>query len=115
MRNTAALTAVLCVPAVAAAFVYATPWVVGLAVAVAAAIGWCMWLERHADCPDRCLDARPKVRGVLVPQVEWHARHDSVPLEEERALDQESPLIMKQVVPPASRDELRQHHRDVVV
>jgi hypothetical protein len=49
MRNTAALTAVLCVPAVAAASVYATPWVIGLAVAVAAAIGWCMWLERHAD------------------------------------------------------------------
>jgi hypothetical protein len=49
VRNTAALTAVLCLSIAAVAFVVATPWVVGLAVAVAAATGWCVWLERHVD------------------------------------------------------------------
>jgi hypothetical protein len=26
-----------------------TPWIVGFGAAVAAAIGWCLWLERHPE------------------------------------------------------------------
>ena len=48
-------------------------------------------------------------------EVERHARDDRVRLEEQRALDQQRALIVKQMVPPARRHELRQHHRDVVV
>jgi hypothetical protein len=43
----AALLVILITSAAAAAFVVATPWIIGFGVAVAAAIAWCLWLERH--------------------------------------------------------------------
>src|SRR2546428_11830411 len=50
-----------------------------------------------------------------VSEVERDTRDDGVGFEEERTFDQQRPLIMEQMVPPARGNEFRQDNRDVAV
>src|SRR5947209_17357604 len=54
---------------------------------------------------------RPRNDGSALQQV-WHIGDDGVPPEEERALDQEGRLVVQDVLPPVTREELREHDGD---
>jgi hypothetical protein len=53
-------------------------------------------------------------REPLAAQMKWHAGDDHVRLEEKRPLDQQRPLIVKEVLPPLRGHELRQDDRQEI-
>src|SRR5258708_36801306 len=53
--------------------------------------------------------------SILLPKVERHAGDDGVPLEQQRAFDQQRALIVEEMMPPPRRDEFRQDDGDEAV
>ena len=48
-------------------------------------------------------------------QVKWHVGYDDVRLEQKRALDEKGALVVEEMVPPASRNELGEKNRDEII
>src|SRR6059036_523588 len=62
----------------------------------------------NAAARPRASDQPARRVSTSMAKVERDTGHDGVRLEQQRTLDEERPLIVKQMMPPARRNELRE-------